>query len=160
MMQSLISSRKMTAEIVADAFTLLSEFLRQDEHYLDSSQAYGDRGDVALRAALELFLQKPDLGFVWIAYDQATPVAICVVSFAISTSIGGVVAKLDDVFVSRDKQARSIGSIHLDQLKGELRRMNVLRIDTSVHIANQIARSFYLKHGFESLHEERLTCRL
>ena len=29
---------------VSDAFTMLSAFLTEDEHYRASSQAYGDRG--------------------------------------------------------------------------------------------------------------------
>ena len=150
----------MTQDTIGDAFTLLSEFLRKDEHYLDSSQAYGDRGDLGLNAALQLLLEKPELGFVWLGYDGATPVAVCVVSFAISTSIGGIVAKMDDVFVARSRRGVSVGSLHLQQLKQELRRLEVLRIDTSVHNTNLRARSFYLKHGFEPLHEERLSCRL
>jgi GNAT superfamily N-acetyltransferase len=150
----------MTADTEDDAFALLSEFLRHDEHYLESSQAYGDLGDAALIAALDLFLKDPGLGFVWLGYDDATPVAVCVVSFAISTSVGGIVAKLDDVFVVRERRGRSVGSLHLDQLKRELSRIHVLRIDTSVHVSNETARGFYLKHGFEALHEERLSFRL
>ena len=150
----------MTEETVQDAFTLLSEFLRHDAHYLESRRAYGDEGDPGLLTALRLFLARPDLGFVWLAYDEDVPVGVCVVSFAISTSIGAVVAKLDDVCVARNRRAQSIGSALLDQLKLELRRLNVRRIDTSVHAANDPARRFYLKHGFVSLHEERLACRL
>jgi len=156
----MIESRTMTKETIQDAFKLLSEFLRHDVHYLESSQAYGDEGDPGLMRALDLFLVKPELGFVWLAYDNGTPVGVCVVSFAISTSIGALVAKMDDVFVAGDKRAQMIGSTHLDQLKAELRRLNIRRIDTSVHWANDRARDFYHKHGFVSLHEERLACRL
>lgn len=153
-------SCKMSRATMSDAFKLLNEFLRSDKHYLAASQAYGDQGDQALKAALVQFLERPELGFVWLAYDETLPVAVCVVSFAISTSIGGLVAKLDDVFVIKDKRAQSVGSTHLHQLKSELRRLNVRRIDTSVHQGNEQARNFYIKHGFVSLHEERMACRL
>ena len=39
-----LTCRKMHAADVADAFHMLSDFLGEDEHYLASSQAYGDLG--------------------------------------------------------------------------------------------------------------------
>jgi hypothetical protein len=74
--------------------------------------------------------------------------------------VGAVVAKLDDVFVASARQGLGIGAAHLESLKDELRRMNVKRIDTSVHLRNPGARRFYERHGFRSLEEERLACVL
>ena len=67
----MISCRKMSAADVADAFEMLRVFLREDEHYLASSKAYGDRGFQGLNDALDLFLEQPELGFVWMAHDEA-----------------------------------------------------------------------------------------
>jgi GNAT superfamily N-acetyltransferase len=150
----------MTKELLSDAFTLLSEFLNQDEYYLDSSGAYGHGGNHALQSALELFLQHPEIGFVWLAYDGTKPVGVCVVCFAISTSIGAVVAKLDDVFVTTNMQNKKVGSTLITSLKKELRVLNIRRIDTSVHLNNNAARRFYEKHDFLRLNEERLSCQL
>jgi GNAT superfamily N-acetyltransferase len=156
----MIQCRRMTPESLPDAFRLLSTFLSQDDHYLDSSRAYGDGGTAALSTALELFLRRPELGFVWLAYQGGEPVAVCVVSWAISTSIGAVVAKLDDVYVSHAHQGRGISSVQLSQLKAELHQLGVRRIDTSVHLQNELARRFYERHGFKPLNEERLACVL
>ena len=60
----------MGAADVRDAFHMLSDFLSADEHYLASSQAYGDLGLQGLNDALDLFLEHPELGFVWMAYDE------------------------------------------------------------------------------------------
>jgi GNAT superfamily N-acetyltransferase len=155
-----IECRLMNLECKVDALNLLSAFLRQDEYYLDSSSGYGDGGVEALETALQLFLEHPEIGFVWMAYDEHEPVALCVVCFAISTSIGGVVAKLDDVFVKTGRQGKGIGTTLLEQLKGELAKAEVRRIDTSVHLHNEDARRFYLRHGFRPLNEERLACVL
>jgi hypothetical protein len=46
----------MGAADVADAFHMLSDFLRADEHYLASSQAYGDLGLKGLNDSLDLYL--------------------------------------------------------------------------------------------------------
>jgi GNAT superfamily N-acetyltransferase len=156
----MVECRKMTPASLSDAFSLLRLFLGQDAHYLDSSQAYGDGGSTALSAALDLFLRRPELGFVWLAYEDQEPVAVCVVCFAVSTSIGAVVAKLDDVYVMSGRQQQGIGSAHLNQLKAELRKLGIRRIDTSVHLRNEQGRRFYESHGFMPLHEERLACVL
>src|SRR5882724_6609064 len=57
-----ITCRKMHAADVRDAFHMLSDFLTEDEHYLASSQAYGDLGVQGLNNALDLFLEHPELG--------------------------------------------------------------------------------------------------
>jgi GNAT superfamily N-acetyltransferase len=156
----MIYCQKMTNELLSDAFGLLSEFLKEDEYYLDSSSAYGDGGNDALQNALKLFLQHPEIGFVWLAYNDTKPVGVCVVCFAISTSIGAVVAKLDDVFVTTNMQNQKVGSTLITSLKEELRLLNIRRIDTSVHLHNSAARRFYEKHDFLRLNEERLSCML
>src|SRR5215475_6830119 len=106
----------MRAVDVHDAFQMLSDFLSADEHYLASSQAYGDLGLQGLNNALDLFLEHPELGFVWMAYDENGVAGICVVCYAISTSMGSVVAKLDDVSVKADRRGAGIGTALLDQL--------------------------------------------
>lgn len=153
-----ISCRKMGAADVSDAFHMLSDFLGADEHYLASSEAYGDLGLKGLNNALDLFLERPELGFVWMAFDDQGVAGICVVCYAISTSMGAVVAKLDDVSVKADRRGAGIGTALLDQLKEQLRREAVTRIDVAVHMDNPEAKRFYEKAGFVALNEERLSC--
>jgi GNAT superfamily N-acetyltransferase len=148
----------MTAGDVSDAFELLSAFLNEDEHYLASSKAYGDRGVQGLNDALDLFLEQPELGFVWMAYDEDGLAGICVVCYAISTSMGAVVAKLDDVSVEETRRGKGIGTALVDQLKQQLRKESVMRIDVGVHLENPEARKFYERLGFVALNEERLAC--
>jgi ribosomal protein S18 acetylase RimI-like enzyme len=141
---------------MGDAFLLLNQFLREDASYLQSSLVYGDRGEQALSAALDIFLKRPSLGFVWLTYEAQQAAAVCVVCYAVSTSIGGLVAKLDDVYVAQSSQRRGVGTHMLQSLAAELRRQGVLRIDTSVHMSNDMADGLYRKLGFKKLGEERL----
>lgn len=154
----MITCRKMTSDAVVDAFEILGQFLSEDEHYLASSKVYGDRGSAGLKRALELFLERPELGFVWVAYDDAGLAGACVICYAISTSLGELVAKLDDVSVKADRRGKGIGTALLQQLKDQLRLEAVGRIDVAVHINNPEARRFYERLGFLPLNEERMAC--
>ena len=154
------SHGRMRKADMAEAEELFLAFLASDPHYLEVASVYGDGGPKALRSALEMFVDHPELGFVWIARREGAVVGCCVVCFAISTSRGGLVAKLDDVNVRPGLEGRGIGGAMLASLKDELRRVGVTRIDTATHFDNPGARRFYERNGFASLREERLICLL
>lgn len=145
---------------MAEAEALFLAFLRHDPHYLDVASVYGDGGPEALRRALQLFIARPELGFVWMAQRDGEVVGCCVVCLAISTSRGGLVAKLDDVNVRPGLEGQGVGTAMLESLKQELMRLDVTRIDTATHVDNPGARRFYERHGFASLREERMSCLL
>jgi len=146
------------------AQTLLAEFLRGDVHYGASSAVYGDGGDRALGEALDLFLARPEIGFVWLATaitdEGARGVGACVVCYAISTSRGTLVAKLDDVTVAANWQGRGVGGAMLDALAMHLRGKGITRIDTACHRDNAPAWRFYERLGFRPLDEERISLLL
>jgi GNAT superfamily N-acetyltransferase len=150
----------MTAAARADARALLGTFLRDDDHYRASAAVYGDGGAPALEKALDLFLSRPEIGYVWLAYadDGGHEIAVgaCVVCFAISTSRGSLVAKLDDVSVSAGWQGRGVGAAMLRALVDECRRTGITRIDCGCHRSNAGAWRFYERLGFRPLDEERL----
>jgi GNAT superfamily N-acetyltransferase len=150
----------MGAADLAAAEGLLRLFFEADPHYLDVASVYGDAGPEALRRALGLFVARPELGFVWTAWRGDEMVGCSVVCYAISTSRGGLVAKLDDVNVKPGLEGRGIGTAMMDSLKEELRRLAVSRIDTAAHFDNPGARRFYERNGFASLREERMSCLL
>jgi len=151
-----LTCRKMTARDAKAAEALLSAFLREDEHYLGTSAVYGDKGPRALKSALRLFLTRPRLGFVWLAFADGAPAGVCVISYAISTSIGAVVGKLDDVFVADGFRGKGIGEAMLRALEKQLRKEKVKRIDTAVVTDNAGAARFYARMGYRALGEERL----
>src|SRR6266851_6732774 len=79
MVPSVIECRTMTGPERVDAYTLMRQF-RSDE--------------AALGDALALFVDRPDYGFVWLAYADGIPVACVSASFGISTETGGLFAEL------------------------------------------------------------------
>ena len=78
------------------------------------------------------------------------------VCYAISTSRGALVAKLDDVTVDPACAGQGIGTRMLDALARHLADRAVGRIDTACHRANEGAWRFYVRLGFRPLDEERL----
>ena len=154
----------MTAATREEAFELLGGFLRDDAHYRASSAAYGDGGVPALARALDLFLARPNIGFVWLARAPgeaaATAVGACVVCHAISTSRGTLVAKLDDVTIREDWQGRGVGGAMLTALAAHLKARGCTRIDSACHRANTGAWRFYERLGFRPLDEERIALLL
>jgi GNAT superfamily N-acetyltransferase len=152
----MIRCARMSQASVDDARSLLRAFLRDDAHYRASSDAYGDGGVQALDGAIQLFLDRPEIGFVWLAYEDATAVGACVVCRAISTSRGGIVAKLDDVTVHPQWQGKGVGGTMLAQLRDHLREEGMTRIDCGCHRDNEGAWRFYARLGFVPLDEERL----
>jgi len=150
----------MTGADLLGAEALFLAFLQQDPHYLEVASVYGDGGPGALHRALEMFVANPELGFVWMAHSGADVVGCCVICFAISTSRGSIVAKLDDVNVRPGLEGKGVGSAMMEALKAELKRIRVTRIDTATHFDNPGARRFYERHGFASLREERMSCLL
>jgi RimJ/RimL family protein N-acetyltransferase len=151
-----VSCEPMTKSTRAQAARLLGRFLEADAHYRASAAQYGDGGRPALSRALDLFVARPDLGFVWLAKVGDEVVGACVVCYAISTSRGGLVAKLDDVNVDRARLGEGIGGAMLAALVAHLRLQGVGRIDTACHRGNERAWRFYARHGFRSLDEERI----
>ena len=151
-----VACEAMTAATRPQAAQLLGSFLAADAHYRASAAQYGDRGAAALSRALDLFLARPELGFVWLARVGGAAAGACVVCYAISTSRGGLVAKLDDVTVDAKRLGQGIGAAMLGALIEHLRHRGVSRIDTACHRENAAAWRFYARHGFRPLDEERI----
>ena len=161
---AVVTCAPMKAETRATAETLLGEFLSGDAHYRASSAVYGDGGPAALARALDLFLARPELGFVWLAFTERDGARIlvgaCVVCRAISTSRGTIVAKLDDVTIANGWQGCGVGSAMLGALCEALRADGLSRIDTACPRDNEGAWRFYARLGFRPLDEERIALLL
>ena len=115
-----------------DAFALMKQF-RADEGLLAE--------------ALALFVDRPDYGFIWLAYDDGIPAACVSAAYAIATEAGGLVAALRDLWVVPDRRRRGIGSALLATLHGRLDQLDIARVEAS--LPNEPAlRSFFIARGY------------
>jgi GNAT superfamily N-acetyltransferase len=126
-----------------DAFALMERF-RAD------TAALGD--------ALSLFVERPDYGFIWLAYADGIPAACLSVSFGISTEAGGLVAGLRDLFVAAEFRRRGIGSALLVTLQARLDQLEVKLIEA--HYGSDASlRAFFAARGYEVQSETRFSRR-
>lgn len=116
-----------------DAFTLMRAF-RDDE--------------AALGDALALFVDRPDYGFVWLAYDDGIPAACVSAAFAISTESGGLVADLRDLWVAPAHRRKGVGSALLATLHGKLDQLGVSRVEAVVPAGNDALRALFRARGY------------
>jgi GNAT superfamily N-acetyltransferase len=153
--------RRMTSGDRREAHELLLDLLAGDEHYADSREAYaGDKADragteAALGAALTLFLDRPDYGFVWMSFEEERAVGCALVAYAISPALGEIVANLDGVVVAPGQRRRGIGTQMIEALGEHLRAAGIARLDVSVNMRNGAAREFCIALGFLPTYEER-----
>jgi GNAT superfamily N-acetyltransferase len=104
-------------------------------------------GEAALGEALSLFVDRPDYGFVWLAYDDGIPAACLSIAFAISTETGGIVAELGDLWVGAERRRRGIGSALIATLHGRLDQLGVTRIEATLP-EDAALRGFFAARGY------------
>jgi GNAT superfamily N-acetyltransferase len=156
----------MTAGDRPDAHALLLDLLENDPYYRDSREAYGGArarsGDIesALAQALSLFLDRPDYGYVWMAFEDDRAVGCALVGYAISPALGEVIANVEGLVVAPQERRRGIGSAMLEALAEQLKGAEIARIDMSVNVRNGAAREFCAALGFEPTYEERFALLL
>lgn len=139
----MIECRTMAGPERYDAFALMKQF-RADE--------------AALGEALALFVDRPDYGFIWLAYDDGIPAACVSVSFAISTETGGLVAQLHDLWVDAERRRRGVGSALIATLHGRLGQLEVTRIDAAIPGDGRL-RAFFTARGYADLNGTRFSLR-
>ena len=128
----MIECRTMAGPERVDAFTLMRRF-RADE--------------AALGDALALFVDRPDYGFVWLAYEDGVPAACVSASLAIASEAGGLVADLRDLYVDPERRRRGIGSALLATLHARLDHLEVRRIEAAIPKERGTA-AFFAKRGY------------
>ena len=131
------------------ASALLISALLGGDAVAENARAYGGAGDeAAIRRALELLVERPELGFAWLVFSGPAPAGIAIACLAVSTNLGGLVAKVPDLVVRPDARGQGVGKFLVESLMDELRRIGAGRIDLGVHEKNAGARSFYDRLGF------------
>jgi GNAT superfamily N-acetyltransferase len=139
----MIECRTMASAERYDAFALMERF-RTDA--------------AALGEALSLFIDRPDFGFVWLAYVDDHPTGCASASLGVDTETGGLVATVRDLYVLPERRRHGIGSALLLTLHDRLKPLDVKRVD-AVCGADPSLLGFFHARGY-TLSSAAFTARL
>jgi GNAT superfamily N-acetyltransferase len=101
-----------------DALTLMRAF-RADEARLSD--------------ALNLFVEREDYGFVWLAYREDTALGCCSVGYTVSTAAGGLTAVVRDLYVIPAARRGGIATAMLAALAARLAALDVARTEIAAN---------------------------
>jgi GNAT superfamily N-acetyltransferase len=126
------------AELLVELFTHEADFRPDRERQI--------RG-------LQLILENPGRGRIFVARLNERIVGMVNVLFTISTAEGGFVALLEDFIVQHDFRGHGIGSLLLDHAIKCCREKGFLRITLlTERITEGRQQEFFRKHGFSESH--------
>ena len=68
--------------------------------------------------------------------------------FMLSLEHGGLMAEIDEVFVSQEMRSAGLGTQLLEAAERDLAARGLLRLQLQLGVDNEGARRFYERHGF------------
>lgn len=100
------------------------------------------------RAALQVILDDPSRGKVFVAREGRQVVAMASLLYTISTAEGGKAALFEDLVTAPEHRKRGIGEALLRHVVAQARAEGVLRITLLTDMQNERAQAMYRRVGF------------
>jgi GNAT superfamily N-acetyltransferase len=99
-------------------------------------------------ALLSDLLSQPERGACWVAETDGRLCGYLLAVFMFSLEHGGLMAEIDEVFVSEDMRSTGLGSLLVARAERELAERGLVRLQLQLGVGNDRARLFYERHGF------------
>ena len=104
------------------------------------------------RARVESLLRKvlsePERGACWVAETNGEVCGYLLAVFVFSLEHDGLMAEIDELFVSPEARSAGVGSLLVSAAERDLAERGLLRLQLQLGVANGSARRFYERHGF------------
>jgi len=101
-----------------------------------------------IEAILGNLISAPQLGACWVAEADGRLCGYLVAVFMLSLEHGGLMAEIDEVFVSEDMRSAGLGALLVTTAERDLAARGLRRLQLQLGADNERARSFYERHGF------------
>jgi GNAT superfamily N-acetyltransferase len=101
-----------------------------------------------IETLLHTLLAAPQSGACWVAESQGRLCGYLLAVFMLSLEHGGLMAEIDEVFVSREMRSLGVGSLLLARAEEELGQRGLVRLQLQLGSLNERAGLFYARHGF------------
>jgi GNAT superfamily N-acetyltransferase len=121
----------------------ISELVEQ--YWAFESIAGFDRSRV--ESLLQGLLADPKRGAIWVA-QSGQLCAYLLAVYAFSLEHGGLMAEIDELFVSQGSRSAGVGSLLINQAMRDMSAMGLARIQLQLGLANHLGRAFYERCGF------------
>jgi ribosomal protein S18 acetylase RimI-like enzyme len=101
-----------------------------------------------ISALLRGLLSQPERGACWVAETDGQICGYLLASFMFSLEHGGLMAEIDEVFVTQETRSAGWGSLLVAQAERVLAEQGLVRLQLQLGVGNGRARLFYERHGF------------
>lgn len=101
-----------------------------------------------IEALLTRLLSEPQRGTCWVAEADGRLCGYLLAVIVFSLEHGGLMAEIDEVFVSEEMRAAGLGSLLLRRAERDLGERGMARLQLQLGVGNSAARRFYMRHGF------------
>jgi ribosomal protein S18 acetylase RimI-like enzyme len=124
-------------------------------HLLPLIQAYWRHDGIAgyepdrLQRQLDAFLANPGYGCGWLATHAGSAVGYLLCTLAYSFEHGGLMAEIDELFVSAEYRRRGIGQALLAGARSTLLARGCVGLQMQVADSNTQSQGFYSRLGFK-----------
>jgi GNAT superfamily N-acetyltransferase len=97
---------------------------------------------------LAQLISEPQRGACWVAEAGGRLRGYLLAVFVFSLEHGGVMAEIDEVFVSDEFRSAGLGSLLVTRAERDLAERGLVRLQLQLGVHNESARRFYQRHGF------------
>ncbi len=101
-----------------------------------------------IETLLSGLLAEPEHGACWVAEADGRLYGYLLAVFMFSLEHGGLMAEIDEVFVSPERRSAGIGALLVTTAERDLAGRGMVRLQLQLGIDNHPARRFYERHGF------------
>jgi GNAT superfamily N-acetyltransferase len=97
---------------------------------------------------LAQLIPEPQRGACWVAEADGRLAGYLLAVFVFSLEHGGLMAEIDEVFVSDEFRSAGLGSLLVTRAERDLAQRGIVRLQLQLGVHNEGARRFYKRHGF------------
>jgi len=90
----------------------------------------------------------PERGACWVAEAGGQLCGYLLAVFMFSLEHGGLMAEIDELFVSQEARSAGAGALLVTQAERDLAQRGLVRLQLQLGVGNERARLFYERHGF------------
>lgn len=124
---------------IAIAVSMMREFYAIDGYPIDAEKS---------KALFHQFIGNENLGRSWLIVSDEQIVGYIILTFVFSFEYGGLIAFVDELYISGHARGKGIGKSSIEFIKAEARKLSLKLLYLEVEHHNSNAQKLYLSAGF------------